>query len=201
MDVGAKDDVLKIVRGLRDQGIGIVVVSAEPETVLSLADRILVMKKGEVVREFAERGGQQGPAAGGGMTHGIGNGRGGASGARRLGAQRSCATSRRSRRCSSWSCSSALASPSFATIGNLANILTQISVTAIIAVGLTFVILCAEIDLSVASDRQRDRHPRGVLHRAGRERATSPTCRCRAGRRSCSRSSRASRSARSTPSA
>jgi len=44
-----------------------------------------------------------------------------------------------------------LASDSFATIGNLQNILTQISVTGIIAVGLTFVILCAEIDLSVAS--------------------------------------------------
>jgi ribose transport system ATP-binding protein len=53
MDVGAKDDVIKIVRGLRDQGIGIVVVSTEPETVLALADRILVMKKGEIVREFA----------------------------------------------------------------------------------------------------------------------------------------------------
>jgi ribose transport system ATP-binding protein len=53
MDVGAKDDVLKIVRGLRDEGIGVVVVSTEPETVLSLADRILVMKKGEIVREFA----------------------------------------------------------------------------------------------------------------------------------------------------
>ena len=42
----------KIVRGLRDQGIGVVVVSTEPETVLSLADRILVMKKGEIVHEF-----------------------------------------------------------------------------------------------------------------------------------------------------
>jgi ribose transport system permease protein len=45
----------------------------------------------------------------------------------------------------------ALASPSFATVGNLWNILTQVSVTGIIAVGLTFVILCAEIDLSVAA--------------------------------------------------
>jgi ribose transport system ATP-binding protein len=53
MDVGAKDDVVKIVRGLRDQGIGIVVVSTEPETVLALADRIVVMKKGEIVCEFA----------------------------------------------------------------------------------------------------------------------------------------------------
>jgi ribose transport system permease protein len=43
------------------------------------------------------------------------------------------------------------ASDSFATLGNVENILTQISVTGIIAVGLTFVILCAEIDLSVAS--------------------------------------------------
>jgi ribose transport system ATP-binding protein len=54
MDVGAKDDVVNIVRGLRDQGVGIVVVSTEPETVLSLADRIVVMKKGRVVREFAD---------------------------------------------------------------------------------------------------------------------------------------------------
>jgi ribose transport system ATP-binding protein len=53
MDVGAKDDVMKTVRGLRARGLGIVVVSTEPETVLSLADRILVMKKGEVVREFS----------------------------------------------------------------------------------------------------------------------------------------------------
>ncbi len=45
----------------------------------------------------------------------------------------------------------AFASPSFASMGNVTNILTQVSVTGIIAVGLTFVILCAEIDLSVAS--------------------------------------------------
>jgi ribose transport system permease protein len=44
-----------------------------------------------------------------------------------------------------------IASPSFATIDNVGNILTQVSVTGIIAVGLTFVILCAEIDLSIAS--------------------------------------------------
>ncbi len=45
-----------------------------------------------------------------------------------------------------------VASPaSFLTWDNLANIHTQISVTGIIATGLTFVILCAEIDLSVGS--------------------------------------------------
>jgi rhamnose transport system ATP-binding protein len=54
MDVGAKEDVVKIVRTLRDQGMAVVVVSTEPEAILSLADRILVMKKGEIVREFAD---------------------------------------------------------------------------------------------------------------------------------------------------
>jgi ribose transport system permease protein len=44
-----------------------------------------------------------------------------------------------------------IASRSFASWDNAANILTQISVTGVIAVGLTFVILCAEIDLSVAA--------------------------------------------------
>jgi ribose transport system permease protein len=43
------------------------------------------------------------------------------------------------------------ASRSFASLDNAANILTQVSVTGVIAVGLTFVILCAEIDLSVAA--------------------------------------------------
>src|ERR1700721_1596123 len=43
------------------------------------------------------------------------------------------------------------ASDSFASLGNLQNILTQVSVTGIIAVGLPLVILCAEIDLSVAA--------------------------------------------------
>ncbi len=54
MDVGAKDDVVRIVRRLRDEGLAVVVMSTEPETVLSLADRILIMKKGEIVREFAD---------------------------------------------------------------------------------------------------------------------------------------------------
>jgi ribose transport system ATP-binding protein len=53
MDVGAKDDVVGIVRGLRDKGLAVVVMSTEPETVLSVADRIVVMKKGRIVQEFA----------------------------------------------------------------------------------------------------------------------------------------------------
>jgi ribose transport system ATP-binding protein len=53
MDVGAKDEVVRIVRSLRDEGLAVIVASTEPETVLSLADRILIMKRGGIVREFA----------------------------------------------------------------------------------------------------------------------------------------------------
>ncbi len=53
MDVGAKEDVVNIVKGLKESGIAVIVVSTEPETVLSLADRILVMRKGLITHEFA----------------------------------------------------------------------------------------------------------------------------------------------------
>jgi ribose transport system ATP-binding protein len=52
MDVGAKTDVANIIRELRSRGLAIIVLSTEPETVLSLADRIVVLKRGSVVREF-----------------------------------------------------------------------------------------------------------------------------------------------------
>ncbi|HEY3678957.1 MAG TPA: sugar ABC transporter ATP-binding protein [Bradyrhizobium sp.] len=53
MDVGAKNDVIHIIRDLRARGLAIVVLSTEPETVLSLADRIIVLKRGALVHEFA----------------------------------------------------------------------------------------------------------------------------------------------------
>jgi ribose transport system ATP-binding protein len=53
MDVGAKNDVINIIRDLRTKGLAIIVLSTEPETVLSLADRILVLKRGALVKEFA----------------------------------------------------------------------------------------------------------------------------------------------------
>ncbi len=55
MDVGAKEDVVRIVHKLRDQGIGVVILSTEPETVLSMANRVVVMRKGRIVGQFADR--------------------------------------------------------------------------------------------------------------------------------------------------
>jgi ribose transport system ATP-binding protein len=53
MDVGAKNDVIHIIRDLRARGLAVIVLSTEPETVLSLADRVIVLKRGAVVREFS----------------------------------------------------------------------------------------------------------------------------------------------------
>jgi ribose transport system ATP-binding protein len=52
MDVGAKDDVVKIVQELRGRGLAILLVSTEPETVLAMASRVLVMRKGRIVKQF-----------------------------------------------------------------------------------------------------------------------------------------------------
>ncbi|WP_108661449.1 sugar ABC transporter ATP-binding protein [Acuticoccus kandeliae] len=55
MDVGAKEDVVRIVKGLSAKGVAVVVMSTEPETVLSLATRVIVMRKGRIVDEFCDR--------------------------------------------------------------------------------------------------------------------------------------------------
>jgi ribose transport system ATP-binding protein len=53
MDVGAKEDVIRIVKAMRDKGVAVLVLSTEPETILTLADRIAVMKRGTIVSEFS----------------------------------------------------------------------------------------------------------------------------------------------------
>jgi ribose transport system ATP-binding protein len=53
MDVGAKEEVLRVVRRLRAQGVAIFLISTEPETVLSVADRALVMRKGHFTAELS----------------------------------------------------------------------------------------------------------------------------------------------------
>jgi ribose transport system ATP-binding protein len=55
MDVGAKSEVMSILRDFREQGYGVLVVSSEPETVLAVCDRVLVMSRGRVVSEMANK--------------------------------------------------------------------------------------------------------------------------------------------------
>jgi ribose transport system ATP-binding protein len=53
MDVGAKREVLDLVKALAGEGVAILLLSTEPETVLAESDRILVMSKGRISKEYA----------------------------------------------------------------------------------------------------------------------------------------------------
>lgn len=55
MDVGAKNEVLAILRNLRNEGYGVLIVSSEPETVLSVADQIVTMSRGRITGRLENR--------------------------------------------------------------------------------------------------------------------------------------------------
>lgn len=56
VDVGSKDALYRIVQELAQKGLGVIIVSDDLPELLQNCDRILVMKKGTVAREFAVDG-------------------------------------------------------------------------------------------------------------------------------------------------
>jgi ribose transport system ATP-binding protein len=51
VDVGARAELYQVIRGLAADGVGVLMVSSEVPEVLGLADRVLVMREGHLVRE------------------------------------------------------------------------------------------------------------------------------------------------------
>jgi ribose transport system ATP-binding protein len=51
VDVGARAELYQVIRGLAAQGVGVLLVSSEVPEVLGLADRVVVMREGRVVRQ------------------------------------------------------------------------------------------------------------------------------------------------------
>jgi ribose transport system ATP-binding protein len=51
VDVGARADLYRVIRRLADEGMGVLMVSSEVPEVLGLADRVLVMREGRILRE------------------------------------------------------------------------------------------------------------------------------------------------------
>jgi ribose transport system ATP-binding protein len=51
IDIGAKTDILRLVREIAGTGMAVIVVSSEFEEVLAVSDRILVMRDGRCVAE------------------------------------------------------------------------------------------------------------------------------------------------------
>jgi putative xylitol transport system ATP-binding protein len=54
VDVGAKKEIYRFVSDFAKEGGGVLMVSSDLEEVLGMCDRVLVLKKGSVVAEFAQ---------------------------------------------------------------------------------------------------------------------------------------------------
>ena len=52
IDVGTKSEIYKLMRGLADRGIGVIVVSSEMPELLGLCDRIAVMADGRITAMY-----------------------------------------------------------------------------------------------------------------------------------------------------
>lgn len=53
VDVGAKADILEILRRLKSDGLSLILITHEPETAVELADRIIVFAKGRIATELS----------------------------------------------------------------------------------------------------------------------------------------------------
>ncbi len=53
IDVGAKFEIYQLIHHLADDGAGVLLISSEIEELIGLCDRILVMRRGEIVEELA----------------------------------------------------------------------------------------------------------------------------------------------------
>lgn len=54
VDVGAKNEIYRVMRGLADQGVGILMISSDMEEVIGVSDRVAVMHEGRIAG-FLER--------------------------------------------------------------------------------------------------------------------------------------------------
>ena len=52
IDVGARFEIYQLIRQLADRGAGILVISSEIEELIGISDRILIMRRGDIVGEF-----------------------------------------------------------------------------------------------------------------------------------------------------
>lgn len=187
VDVGAKAEVHRLMRELTARGVGILMISSELPEILSLSDRILVMREGQVVEELPGEGATEEQL----LQLALSGSPGGAS--TTAGANLPAQPAREVRedvvagarsaepRCpeklrkagttwKDWARSAAsrreygvaallaltvaavsLVNPSFLQAENIRDMLVQVAPAAIVACGLTLVLVTREIDISVGS--------------------------------------------------
>ena len=53
VDVGARVEIHRLIRGFAGRGMAVLVISSDPEELSDLCDRVLVMAEGRIVSELA----------------------------------------------------------------------------------------------------------------------------------------------------
>ncbi|MDD3368192.1 MAG: sugar ABC transporter ATP-binding protein [Lachnospiraceae bacterium] len=54
IDIGAKDEIYKIIENLAENGTAVIMVSSDLQELLRVSQRVIVMRKGEICAEFSE---------------------------------------------------------------------------------------------------------------------------------------------------
>ena len=54
IDVGAKEDIFKIIDDFADKGMSVIFISSDLEEVERVSDRVVIMKEGKIVKELRE---------------------------------------------------------------------------------------------------------------------------------------------------
>ena len=169
VDVAAKADIHRLIRELTDRGLAVLAISSDLPELLGLADRIVVMRAGRISGELSrEQATQQAvlhlalpdspdqaPGEAGKPAETCGASRTGGAG----GLPRACPVvgllARREFGVMMLLAATAAAvsyvNPSFLAGGNIRDMLVNIAPVAIVACGMTLVIVTGEIDISVGS--------------------------------------------------
>jgi len=147
VDVGARAEIHRLMRALAERGVAIILVSSDLPELLSLSTRVLVMHRGRMVGEFPSQQATQQAV----LDLALGTTREGVrheTAARRPVLQRELGLGAL---LALFLAGVSLAAPSFATRQNFADMLTNNAYLMVAAVGMTFVILTAGIDISVGA--------------------------------------------------
>lgn len=55
VDIGAKSEIVRIIRKMADQGVAVLVISSELEELLAISDRILVLHGGKIIQQLQRK--------------------------------------------------------------------------------------------------------------------------------------------------
>ena len=158
VDVGARGEIHRLIRGLAQAGAAVMVVSSEPDELPDLCDRVLVMAEGRIVAELSgaalnRQGIVAASYASGARAEPFMSETSTAS--RRLSPARRIGLAIFARYATIIGLAlmiaifSILSPDAFPTFNNFVNVLNQASLATIIAGGLTLAVVVGELDLSI----------------------------------------------------